>query len=145
MVAVGILWTTICFTCGTKYRTGWLGWLLLPSSHHGHFDPSNDNSYNHLNHHMTILNILTTLNTLLLTSLTNLITTRLISILSKPIKSGTSSRHSSRSAFGWSTGNDVSGHYKRRYFLFSFFPSSTFLIEGEFGTKNLFSKRWRQC
>ena len=30
---------------------------------------------------------------------------------------GTSSRRSSRSAFGRSTGNDVSGHYKRHYFL----------------------------
>ena len=34
---------------------------------------------------------------------------------------GTSVRRSSRSAFGRSTGNDVSGHYKRHYFL-SFFP-----------------------
>ena len=33
---------------------------------------------------------------------------------------GTSVRRSSRSAFGRSTGNDVSGHYKRHYFLFSF-------------------------
>ena len=32
---------------------------------------------------------------------------------------GTSVRRSSRSAFGRSTGNDVSGHYKRHYFLFS--------------------------
>ena len=31
---------------------------------------------------------------------------------------GTSVRRSSRSAFGRSTGNDVSGHYKRHYFLF---------------------------
>ena len=48
------------------------------------------------------------------------------------------------------TGNDVSGHYKRHYFLFflfSFFfffffssPSSTFLIEGVLGSKNLFSE-----
>ena len=51
---------------------------------------------------------------------------------------GMSVRRSSRSAFGRSTGNDVSGHYKRHYLLslffsfFSFFfsPSSTFLIEG---------------
>ena len=46
----------------------------------------------------------------------------------------TSVRRSSRSAFGRSTGNDVSGHYKRHSFLFfPFFfssPSSTFLIEG---------------
>ena len=34
---------------------------------------------------------------------------------------GTSVRRSSRSAFGRSTGNDVSGHYKRHYFLFFFF------------------------
>ena len=34
---------------------------------------------------------------------------------------GTSVRRSSWSAFRRSTGNDVSGHYKRRYFLFSFF------------------------
>ena len=34
---------------------------------------------------------------------------------------GTSVRRSSRSAFGRSTGNDVSGHYKRHYFLFLFF------------------------
>ena len=35
---------------------------------------------------------------------------------------GTSVRRSSRSAFGRLTGNDVSGHYKRHYFLFfSFF------------------------
>ena len=33
---------------------------------------------------------------------------------------GTSVRRSSRSAFGRSTGNDVSGHYKRHYFLFFF-------------------------
>ena len=31
---------------------------------------------------------------------------------------GTSVRRSSRSAFGRSTCNDVSGHYKRHYFLF---------------------------
>ena len=30
-------------------------------------------------------------------------------------------RRSSRSAFGRSTGNDVSGHYKRHYFLFLLF------------------------
>ena len=28
---------------------------------------------------------------------------------------------SSRLAFGWSTGNDVSGHYKLHYFVFLFF------------------------
>ena len=60
---------------------------------------------------------------------------------------GTSVRRSRRSAFGRLTGNDVSGHYKRHYFLFLFFffffffsPSSTFLIEGVLGSKNLFSK-----
>ena len=32
---------------------------------------------------------------------------------------------------GRSTGNDVSGHYKRHSFIYLFFPpSSTFLIEG---------------
>ena len=34
---------------------------------------------------------------------------------------GMSVRRSSRSAFGRSTGNDVSGHYKRHYFLFFLF------------------------
>ena len=36
------------------------------------------------------------------------------------LRIGMSVRRSSRSAFGRSTGNDVSGHYKRHYFLFSF-------------------------
>ena len=40
---------------------------------------------------------------------------------------GTSVRRSSRSAFGRSTGNDVSGHYKRHYFLF-FFLFFSFLL-----------------
>ena len=55
---------------------------------------------------------------------------------------GASVRRTSRSAFGRSTGNDVSGHYKRHYFLFSFFssPSSTFLIEVVLKSKNLFTK-----
>ena len=45
---------------------------------------------------------------------------------------GMSNRHSSQSAFGWLTRNDVSGHYKQHYFFSLFFPplSSTFLIEG---------------
>ena len=43
------------------------------------------------------------------------------------------------------TGNDVSGHYKRHYFLSFFFPSSTFLIEGALGSKNLFSKSCLEC
>ena len=34
---------------------------------------------------------------------------------------GTSGQHSSRSAFGPTTGNDISGHYKQRYFLFPVF------------------------
>ena len=34
---------------------------------------------------------------------------------------GTSVRHSSQSAFGRLTGNDVSGHFKRHYFVFCFF------------------------
>ena len=34
---------------------------------------------------------------------------------------GTSVRHSSQSAFERSTGNDVSGHYKRHYLFFSIF------------------------
>ena len=37
------------------------------------------------------------------------------------LRIGMSVRRSSRSAFGWSTGNDVSGHYKHHYFLFFFF------------------------
>ena len=56
---------------------------------------------------------------------------------------GTSSRCSSWSAFGQSTGNNVSGHYKQHYFLlvFSQFPPlSTFLIEGVLGSRNLFCK-----
>ena len=40
---------------------------------------------------------------------------------------GTSVRRSSRSAFGRSTGNDVSGHYKRHYF-FSFFSFVSFFF-----------------
>ena len=41
-----------------------------------------------------------------------------------------------------STGNDVSGHYFRHYFLFFHFspPSRPFLIEGVLGSKNLFSE-----
>ena len=65
---------------------------------------------------------------------------------------GTSVRRSSRSAFRRLTGNDVSGHYKRHYFLsfFSFFflffsPSSTFLIEGVLGSKNLFCESCLKC
>ena len=48
-------------------------------------------------------------------------------------------RRSSRSAFGQSTGNDVSGHYKRHYLPPPTFfpPSSTFLIEAVLGSKNL--------
>ena len=57
---------------------------------------------------------------------------------------GTSVRRSSRSAFGRPTGNNVSGHYKRHYFLSFFFPSSTFLIEGALGSKNLFRESWRE-
>ena len=61
---------------------------------------------------------------------------------------GTSVRRSSQSAFGRSTDNDVSGHYKRHYFFFFLFffsflffsPSSTFLKEGVLGSKNLFSE-----
>jgi len=41
---------------------------------------------------------------------------------------GTSVRRSSRSAFGRSTGNDVSGHYKRHYFLFFSFFSFFFFF-----------------
>ena len=70
-----------------------------------------------------------------------------LQLLSKCLQGiGTSVRRSSRSAFGRSTGNDVSGHYKRHYFLFFFLfflfssPSSTFLIEGVLGSKNLFSE-----
>ena len=50
---------------------------------------------------------------------------------------GTSGRHSSRSAFGQSTGIDVSGHYKHSYFplLFHFpcSPLKPFFIEGKAG------------
>ena len=62
---------------------------------------------------------------------------------------GMSVRCSSRSVFGRSTGNDVSGHYKRHYFfsifffsssIFPFSPSRPFLIEGVLGSKNLFSE-----
>ena len=50
-------------------------------------------------------------------------------------------KHSSRPAFRQSTANDISGHYKQHYFLFSSFSlSSTFLIEGVLGSKNLLSK-----
>ena len=54
---------------------------------------------------------------------------------------GTSGWRSSPSAFRQSTGNDVSGHYKRHYFS----TSSTFLIEGVLGSKNLFSKSRQEC
>ena len=54
---------------------------------------------------------------------------------------GTSVLCSSRSAFGRSTGNDVSGHFKHHYFLFFLFsPLSTFLIEGVLGSKNLYGE-----
>ena len=53
---------------------------------------------------------------------------------------GTSVPRSSRSAFGRPTGNDVSGHYI--IFFPFFFPSSTFLIEGALGSKNLFREFW---
>ena len=49
----------------------------------------------------------------------------------------TSSWRSSQLAFRRSTGNDVSGHYKHHYFLFSS-PSSTFFIELVLVSKNLF-------
>ena len=44
-----------------------------------------------------------------------------------------------------STGNDISGHYFRHYFLlpFSFSPSPTFLIEGVLGSKNRSAKKTR--
>ena len=57
-------------------------------------------------------------------------------------------RHSSCLVFGRSTGNDASGHYKHHYFLvFSprfFSLSPTFLTEGMLGSKNVFSKSWRE-
>ena len=65
---------------------------------------------------------------------------------------GTSVWRSSRSTFGRSTGNDVSGHYKRHYFspifsIFHFFSplSQPFLIEGVLGSKNLFSESCLEC
>ena len=52
-------------------------------------------------------------------------------------------QRSSQLVFRRSTGNDVSGHYKQHYFLFS--PLSTFLIEGVLRSKILFSKsRWQE-
>ena len=60
---------------------------------------------------------------------------------------GTSGRRSSWSAFGRSTGKDVSGHFKRHYFLFFLFfsPLSTFLKEGVLGSNNLFSESCLEC
>ena len=52
---------------------------------------------------------------------------------------GTSVRRSSRSAFGRLTGNDVSGHYKRHYFLSFFF----FLFFSFFFSVVYFSHRRR--
>ena len=63
---------------------------------------------------------------------------------SSTIDIGTSGQRSSRSAFGQSTGNDVSGHYKHHSLPF-FFLSWPFLVEGVLGSKNLFSKNWREC
>ena len=62
---------------------------------------------------------------LLLLSLLSLFICPKVSII------GTGMRGSSRSAFGRSTGNDVSDHYKRHYFLFflfSFFFFFSFLF-----------------
>ena len=62
---------------------------------------------------------------------------------------GTSSRRFSWLAFGWSTGKDIRGHYKRHYFQFSFFSLfllfsssslSAFLIEGVLGSKTYLGK-----
>ena len=58
---------------------------------------------------------------------------------------GTSGRRCSRSPFRRTTGNDVSGHYFRRYFLLLFpiffhSPSQPFLIERVLRSKNSFSK-----
>ena len=39
-----------------------------------------------------------------------------VSIRNNSIDIGTRCRRSRRSMFGWPTGNDVSGHYKRHYF-----------------------------
>ena len=51
-------------------------------------------------------------------------------------------RRRSRSLFRLSTGNDVSGPLFSPLFSLTFFsPSSTFLIEGVLGSKNLFSER----
>ena len=65
---------------------------------------------------------------------------------SEGLEIGTSVWRSSRSAFGRSTGNDVVATINViiffLFFLFFFFssPSSTFLIEGVLGSKNLFSE-----
>ena len=55
-----------------------------------------------------------------------------------------SGRRSSWSAFGWSTGNDVSGHYKWHYFslFFSFFSVLFFSHRRRAQIKNLFCESW---
>ena len=63
---------------------------------------------------------------------------------------GTSVRRSSRPAFGRSTGNDVSGHYKPYYHCFpliiSIFVSvATFSHRRSALIKNLVRKNWREC
>ena len=66
---------------------------------------------------------------------------------------GTSVRRSSWTAFGRSTGNDVVAtinviiffSFLFFFFFFLFSPSSTFLIEGVLGSKNLFSERCLKC
>ena len=55
---------------------------------------------------------------------------------------GTSDQCSSRSAFGWSTGIDASGHYKHHYFLI--FSASVVYLEGALRSKNLFCESWRE-
>ena len=50
------------------------------------------------------------------------------------------SRRSIRSAFGRSTGKDISCHYFPHYYYFSTPLSSTFLKKGVLGSKNLFMK-----
>ena len=54
---------------------------------------------------------------------------------------GMSVRHSSRSAFGRSTGNNISGHYKRHYFLlFSFWHE-----RAVFQSVGIRAADWQRC
>ena len=56
---------------------------------------------------------------------------------------GTSIQRCRRSLFRWLTGNDVNGHYFRRYILF-FSLLSSFLMLELLPSSNLFSKSWQE-